>query len=103
VKSCHFLAEIFRLSINIGSLRNIFFEELRRKEKERISNIEQGISNVEGWCAEGALKNLARSAAFLQNSTFLVRCSIFLFGCGLSAPGSRPLKKSPLAFTVTGN
>jgi len=55
VKSCHFLAEIFRLSINIGYLRNIFFEELRRKEKERISNIEQGISNVEGWCAEGAI------------------------------------------------
>jgi hypothetical protein len=34
--------------------------------------------------AEGAGKNMARSAAFLLNSTFLVHYSIFLFGSGLS-------------------
>jgi hypothetical protein len=28
---------------------------VKKERKKRISNTEQGMSNVEGWCAEGAV------------------------------------------------
>ena len=69
--SCFFLACPF-FSINIGHLQNIFFEELRRKGKERIWNIEQGMSK------DGAPKALFKYGAKRRlPSAFYIPCSLF--------------------------
>jgi hypothetical protein len=53
----------------------------RKKEtlKKRISNIGQGIINVEGMCSIDFIKMTERSDSILRHSTFEIPCSAVRF------------------------